>query len=155
MPYKDKDKNRESVNAYHEKNKEELKLYRAEWYQKNKEKKKADSKAWNKANAEHKKTRDAAYQKANRDISNASGAAYKLRKLQATPELTPVEQEQIQAIYTEADHRNSATTIEWQVDHIVPIAVGGLHIPENLQVVPKAWNTSKRHLNSERWPYAY
>lgn len=35
------------------------------------------------------------------------------------------------------------TGITYEVDHIVPIAHGGLHIPENLQILTKQENMSK------------
>lgn len=41
--------------------------------------------------------------------------------------------------------------IKFNVDHIVPLSVGGTHHPSNLQVVPAKWNQSKHNRNSERW----
>lgn len=41
--------------------------------------------------------------------------------------------------------------IKFNVDHIVPLSVGGAHHPSNLQVVPAKWNQSKHNRNTERW----
>lgn len=40
--------------------------------------------------------------------------------------------------------RQAVTRIEWQIDHVVPLAKGGTHAADNLQVVPAAWNAAKR-----------
>ena len=86
---------------------------------------------------------------------NSESAKRRAKITSATPELTPAQREQILAIYTEAAHRTASTTIVWEVDHIEPISLGGAHVPENLQVVPKDWNAVKNNNNTERWPYAY
>ena len=41
--------------------------------------------------------------------------------------------------------------IKFEVDHIVPLSLGGLHNPSNLQVVPKIWNAKKGDKNTNRW----
>jgi len=41
--------------------------------------------------------------------------------------------------------------IEFNVDHIVPLSIGGAHHPANLQVVPAKWNQRKGNTNTDRW----
>jgi hypothetical protein len=41
--------------------------------------------------------------------------------------------------------------IKFNVDHIIPLSVGGTHHPSNLQVVPAKWNRRKHNRNSDRW----
>jgi hypothetical protein len=41
--------------------------------------------------------------------------------------------------------------IKFNVDHIIPLSVGGTHHPSNLQVVPAKWNQSKHNRNTDRW----
>jgi hypothetical protein len=48
---------------------------------------------------------------------------------------------QIQEIYQEAQHLTFTAGVQYDVDHIVPLFEGGLHHPDNLQVI-----THKEHL---------
>lgn len=38
-------------------------------------------------------------------------------------------------MYQVARQMSASTGIKYQVDHIVPLAIGGLHTPENLQII--------------------
>ena len=52
----------------------------------------------------------------------------------------------INEIYDIAAQRSKATGIKWEVDHIIPLKgklVSGLHVPNNLQVIPKQENAKK------------
>jgi hypothetical protein len=40
---------------------------------------------------------------------------------------------------------------QWHVDHIVPVSKGGDSRPDNLQVVPAAWNRRKSNAHAERF----
>lgn len=63
------------------------------------------------------------------------------------------DQEAIKAVYAEAERASRRTGIPHEVDHIIPLrgkTVSGLHVPENLRVVPKVVNREKRnHFDSE------
>ena len=48
---------------------------------------------------------------------------------------------QIQKIYEESQHLTFTTGMQYDVDHIVPLFEGGLHHPDNLQII-----TRKEHL---------
>lgn len=55
-------------------------------------------------------------------------------------------------IYDLCSRRNRVTNIRWHVDHIVPLKsniVCGLHVENNLRVVPASVNTSKQN---RYWP---
>lgn len=56
-------------------------------------------------------------------------------------EITEEELRQIQEIYQEAQHLTFTTGVQYDVDHIVPLFEGGLHHPNNLQVI-----THEEHL---------
>lgn len=40
---------------------------------------------------------------------------------------------------------------QWHVDHIVPVSKGGDSRPDNLQVVPAAWNRRKSNRHADRF----
>ena len=47
----------------------------------------------------------------------------------------------IQKIYQEAQRLTSSTGVRYDVDHIIPLFEGGMHHPDNLQVI-----THEQHL---------
>ena len=62
----------------------------------------------------------------------------------AYPEdLTPAERMAIQAIYEESQRLTKETGVQHHVDHIKPLAAGGRHHPDNLQVITAVENLSK------------
>lgn len=71
----------------------------------------------------------------------------KLDLLNRTPKwLTVDDLWVISEIYALAEERTVATGVKWHVDHIIPLRgryVSGLHVPNNLQVVPWYQNQSK------------
>ncbi|WP_143592965.1 HNH endonuclease signature motif containing protein [Synechococcus sp. 8F6] len=74
--------------------------------------------------------------KANRHKSAIYLQTRKQRLLAQTPALNQQEKAQIQKIYEERDRRNQvAGRIMYHVDNITPLAKGGLHHPENLQLI--------------------
>ena len=80
----------------------------------------------------------------------ATSAAAKLRKhakKQRTPQwLTKDDLWVIREAYALAALRTAMFGFSWEVDHIVPLqgkTVSGLHVPNNLQVIPRAENRAK------------
>ena len=67
--------------------------------------------------------------------------AYDARKISQSPKLTTIEQMMVDNYYKRAAELGS----NYQVDHIIPLDLGGLHAPWNLQVVTKSDNCSKRN----------
>jgi hypothetical protein len=74
-------------------------------------------------------------------------AKYRASSLSRTPKwLTPIDKWMIKEAYHIATLRTKATGIIWEVDHILPLqgeTVSGLHVPANLQVIPKIDNRKK------------
>jgi 5-methylcytosine-specific restriction endonuclease McrA len=67
---------------------------------------------------------------------------YYARLKQGMPiEITEEELRQIQNIYQQAQHLTSSTGVQYDVDHIIPLFEGGMHHPDNLQVI-----THEQHL---------
>ena len=81
---------------------------------------------------------------ANRDKHAAKIARRRARERQACPSWA--DQSAIAAIYAEAARITQETGIPHEVDHIVPLGgttVCGLHVPENLRVIPAGENRRK------------
>lgn len=99
--------------------------------------------------AERKRARN--YYKANKTAFVRKTLARKFAYAQATPAWTIncewhdfVEAE----LYESAVDRAAATGIAWEVDHMLPLAaetVCGLHCADNLQLLPRALNRSKKN----------
>lgn len=75
-------------------------------------------------------------------------ASYLLRRKQRlreqTPELSAEEVKLIQELYDQRDKLNRrAGFIQYHVDHIIPLAKGGCHHPNNLQVISASVNVRK------------
>lgn len=69
------------------------------------------------------------------------------RHREATPTwLTKGQKDSIKQLYTEAQKLTKLTGVRYEVDHIIPLtndSVCGLHVPWNLQVIPKLENLKK------------
>ena len=90
------------------------------------------------------KARAQKYLKNNKDKANARTVAYQLAKANRMPIWANIEK--IKELYKQAVIKSKETGIQWHVDHIVPLRgklVSGLHVPENLQVIPGIENVKK------------
>ena len=65
------------------------------------------------------------------------------RKLQQAPRMSGLERTVIRAFYATARRFREITGESYHVDHIIPLALGGLHHPSNLQVLRGAENLKK------------
>jgi hypothetical protein len=75
----------------------------------------------------------------NAEMSNR----YRCQKLNQTPDLTTEEKSAIMEVYSLARRLTLETGVKHEVDHIIPVSKGGLHHPDNLQVLTKYDNQSK------------
>ena len=136
---------------YCEENKERINQYNKQYYQENKEKLNTikrqyylDNKDYYEQyrieNKDYFKQYFKQYQINNRDKVNGISAKRRATKLKATPELTQEEQELINKYYILC---NFLGTDKYHIDHIIPLANGGLHHPDNLQVLTAEDNFSK------------
>lgn len=122
------------------------------WTLSNKEKIKSKNRNWYELNLAHKRAHSINYNKTNPGIRNALSAKYHAQKLKATPKWLSKEQlKEIQEFYL------LAKELQWlgdpndplEVDHIIPLQgdkVCGLHVPWNLQILPRSLNRKKSNL---------
>lgn len=158
MPLKDPVALKAYQKAYYQANKERLSASQKERYEDNKEDISEAQKAYREANKESVYRRQqkwrsenkdkvaesqSRYQKRNRSKVNARTAAYRARKLAQTPKLSHEEVQRVDEMYWLAKDLYAVSGQEYHVDHIVPIARGGLHHPDNLQILPSDINQSK------------
>lgn len=68
-----------------------------------------------------------------------------------TVPLTKDEKARVTVLYERAVRLTDETGIEHHVDHILPMSHGGLHHPDNLQVVTQAYNLAKKNLTEEEF----
>jgi hypothetical protein len=152
-------KNKDAFIEYRAKNREARKEY-CKQYRKDhkhdpeyKAKENARTLAWYHANfdkiKDKKYAKDKAWRDKNKDIINSFTAKRRVIKLQRMPKwLTEEQKKQIKDMYALATLLNETTDTEWHVDHIIPLQgklVSGLHVPDNLQVIPAKENLIKRN----------
>lgn len=136
--------------AWQRANKARVNAKNAAWRAKNIEKVTASYKERLARTVEERRARGAAWKKANPDKANASTQRRRARKAGATPAWR--NEFFIREAYHLAKLRTEATGIKWHVDHIVPLrspVVCGLHVEQNLQIIPAVVNQVKSNL---RWP---
>ena len=93
------------------------------------------------------KEKQCRYQKENLDKFAAYSMKRKAAKLKASPSwLSKEHEDQIQEIYSIAKDLQWLSEEKLEVDHIEPLQgknISGLHVPWNLQILPKSMNCSK------------
>ena len=119
------------------------------WQEANKDKVKAAAKAWVIANPEKVKAKALRHIKKHPDAYTARAIASVARRAKRVPKwLTSDDRWMMQEAYNLAKLRTQMFGFVWEVDHIIPLRgaiVSGLHVPTNLQVLPKTENRSKRN----------
>jgi len=126
---------------YRKANAEKIKSWHAENYKANRDKIDARHNRWRKANPEKKRALSAKWAKDNPGKHNAKGAKRRALVKKQTPSW--YDHQMVTEIY------EVASEFGYHVDHIVPLAKGGLHSHENLQLLTPAENLSKS--DSDCW----
>lgn len=142
--------NKEAIQAnkkkYYEKNRESILAYNKEYREENRDKINLKLKEYYQEN----KDRFKDYQKLNRGKVNSIAAKRRASKKDRTPSwLTKDHLTQIEELYWLAKDLKAVSGEEYHVDHIVPLQgnnVSGLHVPWNLQILPRDLNISKGNL---------
>ena len=112
----------------------------------NKEKVSKSNADWRARNLDKQRDYIRAYRQAKRGKINSLEARRHAAKLRATPQWANLKQ--IEVIYTKAKRISQETGVRQSVDHIYPLRgkyVSGLHVPENLRIIPLVDNCKKRN----------
>ncbi len=151
---KNKERLQAKSKAYREANIEKLKAANAanskKRYASKRDEVLAKLSIWRNENKERHQEMIRAWAKKNRDKCSALCAKRKAAKLNATPSWA--NHFFIEEAYHLARLRTKMTGIKWSVDHIVPLQsklVCGLHVEDNLAVIPAVMNSRKSNVH---WP---
>jgi hypothetical protein len=119
------------------------------WQAANKDKVREDAKAWARANPDKVKAKTLRHIKKHPDAYTARAVASVARRAKRVPQwLTSDDRWLMREAYKLAKLRTQLFGFIWEVDHIIPLRgefVSGLHVPTNLQVIPKTENRNKRN----------
>jgi 5-methylcytosine-specific restriction endonuclease McrA len=144
---KHKDRINAETKLWGQNNPEKRKAIRDKWRNNNLDKARAIESASRKKHIIADKQRKAVYRQANKGLINFYTATRRSKKSYATPAWLDREQRQeMIQFYKEAKELQWLSLERLEVDHIVPLQgrnVSGLHVPWNLQILPKGLNVKK------------
>jgi hypothetical protein len=134
---------------YRAKNSEKLNAYSKDWREANKDTIKTKRKTWSSENKQLIKQRNRQYRERYPHKATEQNVRLKKSRKQSVPSwLTKDQKREIQNFYWLAKDLSLTVGEKYEVDHIVPIKgkdVCGLHVPWNLQILPKDINLEKRN----------
>ena len=117
------------------------------WRVNNPDKVKAKNANWRDKNWDKYLDISADWKRRNRGHTNAKTRERRLAQIQRTPKwLTDQDFADIKKFYDLAHELSQAYGFPWHVDHIIPLqgkTVSGLHVVDNLQVIPGSENSRK------------
>jgi hypothetical protein len=130
---------------YYEKNKDARIAYIKSWGVDNVEKTRAYKRKYKLVNPDI----DKLYKRNNKSLVNFTNAKRRANTKNRTPAwLTEFDLLKIKCLYQVAAMRNRESGYDWHVDHIIPLQgvfVSGLHVPDNLRVIPAVDNMRKNN----------
>ena len=144
------EKARENTRNYMRDNVEKAKEWSRKWYYDNPERCKENNRRWREENQERIKETGRAWRQSNPEKMTANSMRRHAGKLQRTPAW--VNHDDIAKIYAFAKELEKATGVKQHVDHIYPLrgkTCSGLHVAENLQVLPATANLRKHNKHPE------
>lgn len=162
-------KEKESAKNNYLKNIDARKANFKEWYKANTEKNRQNGLKWLEANPEKRKETYKKYYINNKEkvklcnkswreknknkalvIYRTNGALRRAR-FKSECNLTKIQKKIIDCFYQQAQRLEKRFGIKFHVDHIIPLAKGGKHIPTNLQVLPASLNFTKHSRDIYLW----
>lgn len=146
----DRDKQYAAWRKWYELNKDTHNTRVKRWQAANKDKIRADAKAWVAANPDKVKAMHARHIKKHPDAYTARSVANVARRAKRTPLwLSDDDKWILRQAYGLAKLRTKIFGFVWEVDHVLPLRgnlVSGLHVPANVQVIPKVLNRAKSNV---------
>lgn len=143
------ERHKHAMRKWWENNKETHNARVKNWQAANPEKVKKAANMWVAANPEKVAAKTKRYRQRHPDQATAWAVASVAKRSKRVPNwLTPDDKWMLKEAYSLAKLRTKMFGFVWEVDHIIPLrgaAVSGLHVPTNVQVIPKALNRLKRN----------
>lgn len=141
------DKAKQHSKKYRESHREQANERNRVWRQANPDRVAHNNLVWQKANWDKYLDISASWKRRNRGHVNAKTKERRLSQIQRTPKwLTDQDFTDIKKFYDLAHELSQAYGFPWHVDHIIPLkgkTVSGLHVVDNLQVIPGSENSRK------------
>ena len=122
------------------------------YYVENKDKIINNVKSWYECNKDHRKEYRRKHYESNKGAYSASSRQRQAAKLNATPSWA--DEEQIKRIYDLCIKITERTGVVHHVDHVIPLQgedVCGLHVENNLAIIPAKMNLSKGNSYNSRY----
>jgi hypothetical protein len=140
----------ESNKNWKQENLDKVRQCRIKYRQNNQNKVKQCVRSWQQSNPDKCNQNSRKWQQNNPYKCNQISSKRRALKRNQTPDLTQNEKKKVELYYWVSQQFGP----EWEVDHIIPISKGGIHHPDNLQIVTKEYNRQKHNNENFREPTA-
>lgn len=130
--------------AYRERNRERIAASKKAYRENNREREAAQKKAWRKRNSERIAATKKAWKERNPELIQETRRRRRAKKKNAQIILTAKEKEKLLVLERTRSELQEETGRAYHLDHILPLAHGGLHHPMNLRILEGAENLSKQ-----------
>jgi len=142
------ERNRERIattsKIYRERNRERIAITEKAWNERNRERRAITNKAWNERNRERRAIINKAWKERNPELVREKVRRRRAKKKNAQVTLTANEKTKLLVLERTRSKLQEETGRVYHLDHILPLAHGGLHHPLNLRILEDAENLSKK-----------